>query len=860
MILESVMTSDDFLINNAYQNVWCVPEQDRQTILRPARITPPAGGRGSVKVLWQTFNLPTEGPRYHVFQFGNIALSTLGLDIPVNVWTSANVQMVENEMLIDVYLERGIMIPRNKVYFLTTTDGNLVVAIEQLSFLTDLGSQEPYFRFYSNAYFDRSDVSKIDDGVEYHCEIPNSASAVSALGFKYNDMKTRSGDVLIYVNGWMVNNITSATVIRGDVVEMVRDASIIRIEHHAVSDLSVFLSELDECQKYLIHPLVHEDDSIYYRDDQDFYLMRRLTPNVHRGVLYHKNQEDAVRMVTHRDYSIPTHYVERFCNQNSGWALSHQLIVKLIIRRSGMDKELINEAHHIKELYQFEGADWYRAVIGANAVVDVWRVENLEQSMYTALMRAPNGGITREMVEEAYGYNTISRLIADTPQKFTPGSNWVKLPFGLRGESTVYEYDGTGRLIDWHHNQNTQYYIPKSSDCAYIEAVAGRGSDVLSTVYGKDYTVPDGLTYRCYVCTSISGFPQGDWRDVTDDHTYYEVNGRTVNWKTNPNDTYTAIKMDDTFLTYTLNLDYQDKLLRFSLNVKELRVNGNLYNGLVEIPSGILELWLNGHALIKDLDWYKVGKEICIVNRQYRNQGAGGDNITIRATGFCLPDMSEIEQAEFGFVEAGILSRNNRWNLRDDKVIRVVADGRLWSREDLDWAEDRPTVLLNNVRNGAPYAVIEPIIPLHGLSIEDVQAMRQQAIDTDTAIEDYMSLYVDEIDVPEFNPVSTRHQIYSPFVSKLMHDLQDGFFDQIDLVTPYTDNQLRQWVDGYVWLLEYEPTRREVDERYVAIHPHESDQVQHLNIYHYNFLARAIRVMLDDKIDITNSIVIDNPA
>jgi hypothetical protein len=48
------------------------------------------------------------------------------------------------------------------------------------------------------------------------------------------------------------------------------------------------------------------------------------------------------------------------------------------------------------------------------------------------------------------------------------------------------------------------------------------------------------------------------------------------------------------------------------------------------------------------------------------------------------------------------------------------------------------------------------------------------------------------------------------------------------------------------------------DERYVTIDAHERNTPYALTIYQYNFIARVIRVMLNDKIDITHSIVIDH--
>lgn len=852
------MTSDDFLINHAYQHVWCAPEQDRQHILRPARISPKVGARGSIPVLWNTFNLPQPGIRYHVFQFGNIAQSNLGLELKKNVWTSASSQMVDTNMLIDIYSERGMMIPRQLAYFLMTEDGNIVVAVEHLPSIGGFGEENLYFRFYSNEFFNREEQQDIHEGVEYLYSVPANTSQINALTFALRQMQERSGYVFCYVNGWRVNDITTATVVRNDRVELVRDSSVERVVEFEVKDLPVFLSELDQKQKYFLHPPRSLDQLIRYRDDQDVFLMYKRTPFIQKGVYFHKNQEDSLRMVTHQDYSVPVAAIDQFCSMNPNWATNNQLTLQLVQRRSGMDKTLTDDAHHLKELYKFEREDFYAAIMGSEAVVDVWRIEELEKSAYTALMRAKAGTITRQMVESAYGYNVITRIVADTPQLVEQANAWVELPFGLRGESTIYEYDAQGRLLGWHLNINSQWYIPRAAECRYVEGIVGRGGEVQSTVYARSYAPPAGLNYRCYVCPIQAGKPTGDWQDVTDNVDYYDLVDGMVMWKVNPISHYTAIKLDDTFLTYNLELDYDDKLLRFSLNVKELRIDGVLYNGLVEIPSGLLEIWLNGHPLIEKLDWVQVGNEICIINKQWRNQVGTSNTVTIRATGFCNPDMTRVKEAEYGFVENGLLSRNNRWNLRDDKVIRVIADGRVFCRSELNWAEDRPEVLLPNVRNGAPYQVTEPLIPLRGVTHEDAYSLRDRAEATDLQIEDYMSDKLGEIPAQDVNLIPRRHALYSPFIGKIMHDLINGYFDQTPLQEYYSDVDVRKWCEPYLWLLKYEPTMMGLDERYVLIDAHERNTPYALTIYQYNFIARVIRVMLNDKIDITHSITIDH--
>jgi hypothetical protein len=272
---------------------------------------------------------------------------------------------------------------------------------------------------------------------------------------------------------------------------------------------------------------------------------------------------------------------------------------------------------------------------------------------------------------------------------------------------------------------------------------------------------------------------------------------------------------------------------------------------------GVLELWLNGHSLIEGLDWFMNANEICIVNKVWRTRDGSPNRITIRGTGFCNKDMSRVKQSEFGYVEQGWLSRNNRWNLRDDKVIRVTAGGRIYERTDLDWVEDKPGVKLNNVDNGAPYQVIEPIIPLRGVTLDDTYAMRMLAEATDKEIEDYMTEKMGQPVIDGPNIIPGPHVLYSPFISKIMHDLNDGYIHESDIDNAaYSDNLVKQLSKPYEWLLAYEPTSKNLDPDYVNVHPHESYEPFELGLYQYNFLRRVVRIYLKDKVNISQFISI----
>ena len=62
----------DYLVNHALKNVWCTPDQDRQLILQPAKITVTNGVWNNVSLLWNVIKLPLQGVRFHVYQVGQL--------------------------------------------------------------------------------------------------------------------------------------------------------------------------------------------------------------------------------------------------------------------------------------------------------------------------------------------------------------------------------------------------------------------------------------------------------------------------------------------------------------------------------------------------------------------------------------------------------------------------------------------------------------------------------------------------------------------------------------------------------------------------------------------------------------------
>lgn len=250
------------------------------------------------------------------------------------------------------------------------------------------------------------------------------------------------------------------------------------------------------------------------------------------------------------------------------------------------------------------------------------------------------------------------------------------------------------------------------------------------------------------------------------------------------------------------------------------------------------------------MDYFVRWPEIVICNKQYLREGQS-QKIRVRGTGFCQSDMQRDVPKEVGFVRWGKLSRNSRYDLRDDRVIRLVVGGRTFHRDDVKFTEGDPSAWMLNVPNGSPYTLEDLVVPLRSIVDVDTYELRERSLEVDQAVSDYLTMKIPE-DIPENpDPIPERYAIFSPFAAAVMYDLLNERLSTEDFRGHYSDQDVRNFLEDYTHLLEYDPTRKDVDLKYVAIHPHDRFTEIELDAYQYLLLNRAIKVFLEDKVDIS---------
>lgn len=847
----------NFLVTHAQQNVWCDPEQDYQHIIQPTRITDPRGVMGTCQVLWNTITLPTQTDRYHVYQIGQVNPSALGLVAGYGFWLTLASVMTSRRVYIQVYTKDGILFPLAEAYIMFTKDRTLIVALKEQPTLPPLKTTQVYFRFYSNSYFAsrRSDgtVNQVTSGFYRH------TNTVDGLAFQnlFHSYLAKPGFTSLTVNGQLVNDFIPMNLTVGDVLEFVYDTSVKKVVDFDISGLQTFESVKDSKIKYLLHyagPQANGDTVIDYRDDCDVWLFKKGAPvngvTPYKGIYFHKNQDDAFRQVTHRDYSAAVPYVSAYLDSQTTWGDITQLTLRVVIRNAGWDRPLVDEAHRIKELYKLNETDLVNAFLGIDSTVDVWRAPNLENSDYVRIMDAELNSITLPMVESAYGYNAIGRLLADSPQYVTTNTP-AELGPALQAGSTVYEYDANGVLLGWYPHVLGAEYLPVYQGTALVEGAVGNGSTYLPIVMGQQtVTLDPTLSYRFYLAQVDHGqVLTGTWQDVTGDSTKYLIQDGVVHWLVNMSSFQTCVKSDGAFLAYDLNMAPANGLLQFSVQATVSYPNGASHEVLY-IPPGQLDLWLNGHALIENLDYYVTWPQVVIVNKAFLVAG-NQQKITVRGSGFCNSDFSRSVAEEASFLEWGALSHNDRFNIRDDKVIRIIAAGRTLHRDQVVFSEDRAQALLPVVPNGSPYQVTNVVTPVRSFCDQDTYALQAPALATDKAISDYLTLHLPDVKPSGPDVIADKYSVYSPFCSTVIHDLVNGILLMDNFMGQYSDKDVKDALQGYMYLLAYDPTQKHVDLGHVAIHPHNLTTVIELNYYQYNFIARAVHVILNDEVDLS---------
>lgn len=853
----------DYLVDNAQRNVWCAPAQEKQDYFQLARLTPDGGVLNSYQVMWQQLTLPTATDIYHLYQIGQVHPKMLGLFPNVSGWQTISSAMNAMNSIVDLYMENGMQLPRFQSYYMVMRDKAIIIAVKvQPTILhVNLDTDALFMRVYSNQFFNstRATLTSARNYIQTAGVVPAASGDILTIQNTIADLASLGyGAVYAFVNGYKVNQVNVLTVKIGDLVEYVYDSSIYKVVDFPFENLPSFNSTLDNKYKFLLHYQGASDAVIDFEGDVDVFVTYDMGSGVTNGVYYHHNQKDAIRNVTHRDYSIPTAYVAGFIADQPTWASSEKVTVRLHIRQGGFARALMYENNRILDLYALSDQAIMSAMVGVNSTLSNWQAATLEASQYVQLMGAnPQTSITRQMVEDAYGYNAVASLVGNTPLVPVRMSNQliVTLPYNLQSNSTAWEYDSNGTLLGFYAHTSGGVYTCQNTNCALVEVLAGSASNQLDDTYGQaTQSLNPAYDYRMYICpiNQSTGQPTYVWEDVTASSMYTILNN-TLQWSIDLTQYYTCVRSNKTMLAYTVYIQPQEGALTFELQQEGIR-NFILQLFAMQIPMGQLDIFVNGRTLVPNLGYVMNFPTVSVndIDSLYypeTNQQA----ITVRWQGFCNSDLTvPTTDTQTGFVQFGLLANTNQYAILDDEVLRISVGGGVYPMSALQFPENSAQILGPVATNGKPYMIQKVVVPMLGVTNEDTYSYRAKSMVIDQAVTNYMTQYFPLPSASGPDVISNRYEIFSPFLCKIIYDLVNGTISQTQFQSFYNDTAVRAVCQPYEYLLAFDPTQPglQPDSRFVVIRPHNLNVPINLSLYCYNFLVRVVNLYMNGLISL----------
>lgn len=842
--------AEQILIKKAMDLVWQNPRKDRQSIIEMARISPKNGFQFSGKVLWEIVETPTVTGNYHFYQLGDNYPGDYNLFSNKYQWFRLSDWCKEIDLVIHLYNKHGKIIPVNNSYMIRLYNDNIIIAVLQDPSIVDLNEDKLYMHFYLNDFYRTSVKDTQSSHVEYHKSIHSLKKSSGWLLNVRNMFNLRKeGASILTHQGYLVDDLDLTKVLEGETTELYYDQSIRKVVDIPVTSLRTFRSTLDEKHKYLIHPPKDGINCIDYRDDIDIYIYKKdkITKRI-KGLYYHRNQEDAVRMITHRDYSLPVPYVTSYIEQLDLNPDINDFYIRLYIRDNGPRKEIIEDVNMIKSLYLLPDDKLYEAMVSVDSTMPEWQANHLESSAYTALMRSYYEELNLSLVLKAFGYASIVKAIANPNIRITRDANgdYFKIPEGLIQSCTIFEYSNTGKLLGWWYSSGQRKYYPRNETCVFIEAIAGEGQDELNIhIATKEVTLEKETVYRFYKASLKGGKVQHDWQDVTGSKDIV-INGDKCHFEYNTVKESNLILGDNKFLCYEQELNGADGVYDFRLTY------GKMHTLPLEIPPGKIDLWLNGFALVEGIDYWVDFPNICIVSKDYVEDSVSLQKVTVRCTGFPFMNdgiLKRLESREHAYVEHGKISVNRHHDIHNDRILRTVIDGGVFDPSIVPFQEDGSANAEKISEDGKPYAVETPYVALIGTLNIDLYLAQLKDYDLTKRAGDYLTAHLPHPKLLPAPVIKDKYNLYSPFLSRIAMDLKHGKLMAPQIGSPV--NVIDKIVDKYKRLLTLDPCFRGYSEEFANVHPHNQKYVIEMNVRDIIFLEKLNELYLNKKVDMT---------
>lgn len=802
----------NYLQQDAHDHVWGSPRQDNQFLFKLGRLSKNNGVNVSFVLNGENLILPNNTDKWHVFNIGGLNPEVLNLEQTFGQFKNIIEVMELNNIFIDCFTLAGYQLSKSNVYYNYTYNKDLIFAIKDSSVI-NIKDNDVWFRVYYSALFKSDILATVTSNIQvFSKKLSNNVLLQQAKDY-YTTRIVQGGNVFVYKNGYLCD-INSVALF--DNVDIVHDASIKTITEVDYGSLNVFISEKDNVRKYVLHYPGGVDQLTYF-DDIDVYVVG-YTGSSFKGLLYSRADVTSLTQLTFKDFSLKTVAVDNIITE-LGVCDSYK--IRLIIRDSGIRREIFDERRRLISLYELSDKDIKSTLGGFDSNIDEWKPENLEQSSFSKFVGTTEGKIQFQDVNDLYGYYTsVYRL---SPSQIPAGIDYTYLPEQFSNEVLVCEYDKDGLYLGSYNHKEGYVYTRNNEEATTLELISGE-KNYSVVQYRVSPVIVGGGDYRVYLINN------GSYIDVTGDNNYYSLSNNLIVFKTGYN---LVVRFRKDIYEYRKNI-VTDK----SIIIVNLDTNISL------VGYGESNVYLNGYSLIKNINYFISGYTLYIYGTS--KIVSGSNKIVARFSDF----PGNYREQVVGFTSSGLLQTGNAFNFLKDREIRMILDGKLVKFDPMmtNVYSDNGDLENNLIFSLSPY--YQNIKPYTGV---DNYTLQKKDDGGDQKLAEYITF---KNAINSNSAFNLNFTYVSPFMVNVIGSVLNNSVIEDNFSKNYNDYKVVEYCEPYESFLNVDLT---ISETLKYIKPSVIAYYEPLvvDVQTYNFIERLGKIYFPNQPNLLNNITVE---
>lgn len=852
------------LIRYAESNMWSSPYNDQQFRLELQRISPPVGLVNTFTYMGKGRGLPDSTTPHHVYTLSGTSLgywNFINKNIktnPVDTWVRVDWLSHQRGVYIELYRPDGRIYPRDCAWIMRTYDGAHLLCVERLTNYPLPLNDNFYLRCYTPDWDIYRGVEGTDEnnGFQYTSFVGPTQANLTALQTQLNTWSGLGGLSSIYVDGIKCPSLpTVSAVTSNTIVEIFYDPTVYRVDNYDLKTLPDFYSDLDSKRKYIVHPPKVEGDWTFrYFDDCDIYI----TTPTGKGLYFNINSPDALRQLTHADYSVSSDYVATLIDSLTDLKNRDDLKLQVIYRSTNWSHDLVWEANRIRYLYRLDDNGIINAMTAVHSTLPEWTASGLENSYSMLINRQKWGELTDENIVKALGFNALTQALASSPvsMPYVEGYAGYDVPVSFQEACVAFEYDADGLLINNYPLTNALKYAPNNPTCAMVEFIAGSPAITRHQVIGSDpVTLLSNWSYLALQSGRLvsTGQSDGKWVPAVLGTDYTVTNG-VLTWIHDSTNRIGRVIFNDVFLYKDFTLSHLDNSIYFAIT--EIWEGGGI---AADIAPANIYIWMNGHPLILNVDYVMDYPRVFINNKMYLNE-SGENDFVVAAFGISTSLTQPVEESELGYIVGGTIGVNGRYNIRDGRDTRLIAAGRLFPSDGIDDSEQHAPQNAGYSLNGYPYQVKHVYQTVQKAVDFNNYPRYAEDRDLDNRICTYLTTYCEKPGPVVWPNISDKYRLFSPFLNQIVNAI---LLKIITIPAPttggvFSKQVINELTKDYQWLLDYDPAFLKYDLRYYTINPFSMAGMQTVTTAQLLFITQVNEIYLNSACGIEGYFEVNN--